>query len=207
MPLELMVIKQGGMLYPYLEDDRAKLRSIRQGQGYRCTFVQQHDRSMRHHRMYFAGLLELMADYWDVPSGVVSPAEEKILESYNKWLCQRTGASMEALERARAQYIDVLKQRRAEHIGDVEHDHRRKKDIIHRWIKEQIGFYDLVPTPTGYDKELKSINFQAMPDEASFLEFYHAAFNVCWKYILSQSFSSSAEAHAVISELESMGRT
>lgn len=205
MPIELMVIKRGGMLYPYLEDDRVKLRNVRQDQGYRCTFVQQHDRSMRHHRKYWGGLLELMADYWDVPAGVVSPTEESVLSAYNRWLARKTGVREDTLQEAKDQFVTALKQRRGEQIGDVEQDHSRKKEIIHRWIKEQMGFYDLVPTPTGYDKKLKSINFQSMPDEASFLEFYRGAFDVAWKYILSQSFNSSEEAEAVINELSAMG--
>ena len=175
--LELQVIKNGGILYPYLEDDKAKLRAAPARQPFKITAVRQSQRSVQHNRLYWSGLIGLCMDYWEPEAGCVSPNEEAILAGFTRFLSKEGGVDQSALETAREAYMKRIRGVRA-------HKYQAPSIQAHDisdWILEELGMYDLYLTPSGWKKKLKRLNFNAMPTEAEFILFYKAAFGVVWK--------------------------
>jgi hypothetical protein len=162
--------------------------------------INQSERSVEHHQLYWAGLIELALSYWEPSAGCVSPNEEAVLSGFTKFLSKAGSIDLDALETVKTAYIDRIKSSRAH-----KHDAPEKtKAQIHRWVKEQTGYYDLQLTPTGWVKKVQSINFNAMNQE-EFNVFYKAAFSCIWKFVLSHKFSTEKEAEDVINELSRMG--
>jgi len=67
--------------------------------------------------------------------------------------------------------------------------------------KVEAGYFDYVMTPNGVTKKPRSINFNAMDQD----DFYKAAFNVCWRLILSRVFEDEQQLENTINQLLAIG--
>lgn len=200
MPKEITLVKSmDGSLRPATEMDADIAGSWKVGQAVRVEVTKLRDRSLEHHKLYFGGLLALAMDYWEPKGGLLAPSEISTLQKFADWL-DRKGGKTGAIRNACKQFLRELRDSRAQKIEAPE----KAIDGLHQWVKEQCGYYDLILTPSGIRKEVKSINFNAM-DQDAFNDFYRQAFSVVWKFILSRSFDSEQEAENVINELVSMG--
>jgi hypothetical protein len=204
MPIELTVQKMGDILRPVTSADREALEGIRNGQGFRVSLVRVSDRSLKHHQLYWAGLVRLVADYWESESGVRSEYDQRFVSGYLKWLIG-AGHDPGPSEVSLGMYLEHRTEVGKANIPENEKAAGKLQDI-HDWLKEEAGYYDLVKTPTGVKKKLHSINFNAMPSEAEFLVFYRKVFAVAWRYVFSRAnFASESEAEQVALEMCRMG--
>jgi hypothetical protein len=204
MPIELTVQKMGDNLIPATSADREAIDTVKQGQPFRVELVKVSDRSVKHHRLYWGGLVRLLADYWEPESGLISRYDKKVMGGLIDWVAAQ-GKNTEAL----ASLIGLYLQDRAEtiknHLPENEAAGTRLQ-VIHEWLKEEAGYYDAILTPTGVKKQTKSINFNAMPSEGEFNEFYKRVFSVAWRYVLSKAqFKSQEEAEQIALEMSRMG--
>lgn len=188
----MYIVRQGGQLLPWSEDDREALKGLREGQVVSCSLARQTNRNLEHHRLYWAGLLGLALDYWEPAGGMLSPNEAALLRSYTKYL-ERTGGVEGALQKPLKEFTARVCARRAEKVG-VPH---KSKAALHRWIKEELGLYDLEVTPAGVRKVLKSVSFARM-DQSEFDEFYREAFSLIWRFVLSAVYASEPEAQDAV---------
>jgi hypothetical protein len=204
MPIELTVQKLGDTLRPVTSADREALEGVRHGQGFRVSLVRVSDRSIKHHRLYFGGLVRLVADYWESEAGVRSEYDHRFVRGYLKWL---SGANFDPgpSEVSLGMYLEHRNEVAKNHIPENEKAKSTLQDI-HDFLKEEAGYYDLVKTPTGIKKRLHSINFNALPSEAEFMVFYKKVFGVAWRYVFSRAdFASEADAEKVAEEMARMG--
>lgn len=190
---------QDGSFRPVTQHDIELAAKWKPGQGIKIKAVQQSDRSIRHHRLYFGGLLALAMDYWEPKGGLIAPAEKSTLLSFADWL-DRKGGDSGAIRRACRAFLTELAQSRASKIEAPQKD----VEALHEWVKIEAGYFRYVMTPSGIRKEPLSINFNAM-DQDKFAAFYKAAFSVVWRFILSRTFKSEAEAQQCIDQLVAMG--
>lgn len=200
MPVEIMLAKcQDGALRPVSSVDQDEVAKLKIGQGLRVQATQVKQRSLQWHRLYFGGLLGLAYEYWNPAGGLVSASEIATLEKFAAWLDSKS-SNTGAIQHASEAFLLELTQRRAEKIEAP------IKSIagLHRWIKEEAGYYDLIVTPRGLVRQVRSLNFNSM-DGDEFAEFYKKAFSVVWRFILSRTFSSEAEAQNAVDQLVSMG--
>jgi hypothetical protein len=203
MPIELTVQKLGDTLHPVTSADREALESVRHGQAFRVSLVRVSDRSIKHHRLYWGGLIRLVADYWEGSAGIASDYDRRFVRGYVKWLT-KAGLKPGSSETALGMYLDHRNEVAKSHIPENEKAKTMLQDI-HDFLKEEAGYYDLVKTPTGIKKRLHSINFNALPSEAEFMVFYKKVFSVAWRYVFSRAnFASEAEAEKVALEMSSM---
>lgn len=199
--LELQLIKNGGLLYPYLEKDKERMRLVPKNQPFRCTLVRQSKRSVQMNKLYWGGLIKLALDYWEPEAGCVSPNEEAMVSGFAKFLAKEAKIDPAGMTAAKDAYLKKIKSSRTRMYEAPDKD----PEHIHKWIKEELGMYELILTPNGWTKVLKSVNFNAMPGQFDYMVFYTGAFNVVWKFLLSRKFESEAEAQNVISQLVAMG--
>lgn len=199
MPIELTVQKIGGNLIPVTEADKEAISSVKNGKAFRVELIQVNARSLKHHKLYWGGLIELAFDYFEPTGGLLAPSEIATLKKFSKWLDAKSGDSG-AIHDACKDFLRQLRDRRA---LTIEAPEKSKKDL-HDWIKEQAGYYDLVITPSGVKKKVRSINFNSMGQD-EFAIFYKKAFSVVWKFILSRTFESEAQVESVICQLVDMG--
>ena len=101
-------------------------------------------------------------------------------------------------------YLKALADHRAKTMTPPEMSENQIKQAIHHWIKMEAGFYDLIETPAGLRRQVKSIKFSGL-NQDGFAWFYNSAFGVCWNFILSQHFPSRDAANNAINELIAMG--
>lgn len=200
MPNEIVLIKSGPhTLQAATETDKELMASWKLGKAVKVTSVNVSVRSIKRHQMYWAGLIGLAFDYWETDGGLMAPSEKRVLEMFSRWLDSKGGGGG-AVGRACESFKIELIQRRADSI----HAPEKSKKQLHEWIKEESGWFTWETTPTGLRKVTKSINFNSM-DNDEFKEFYKAAFNVVWKFILSRSFANEAEARHAIDNLTALG--
>jgi hypothetical protein len=203
MPIELTVQKLGDTLHPVTSADREALEGVRHGQGFRISMVRVSDRSLKHHQLYWAGLVRLVADYWESEAGVKSEYDQRFVRGYVKWL-GNAGFDPGSSETALNMYLDHRNEVAKSHIPENEKAKTMLQDI-HDFLKEEAGYYDLVKTPTGVKKRLHSINFNALSSQAEFDIFYKKVFGVAWRYVFSrENFASESEAEKVALEMSSM---
>ena len=204
MPISLTVKRIGDNLVPVDKSDVEALSGVKQGQGFRVEMTKVSDRSIKHHRLYWGGLIRLVADYWEPDSGLISVYDKKVMKGLIDWVSTNGGDS-KPIEDIIRLYLDERADKIKQHLP--EHDKAAATlHSIHEWIKEEANYYDAVLTPTGVKKKLRSINFNAMRSEEEFNEFYKAAFSVCWRYVLSKAqFSSMEEAENIALEMSRMG--
>lgn len=201
MPTEIKFIKKGGGAWPYMEEDIAAFRKMRQGQPFNAEVIQMSDRSLKQMGLYWAGLLELALPYWEPDVGCLTPGEigcvDRVIDYIEK-IGQRPGS------------LQVAKQEAMDEISRVR---RHKYEIpsktkrhLHDWILEQLNMYDLYQTPEGIRKKLKSISFRNM-NQADFYYFYTCAFGVVWTLVTSKVYETENDfQEAVIIQLTEMGR-
>lgn len=197
MAKELMLVKTGNGFQYATDHDRDEAADIKLGRPVKVSAVRQSERSLKFHRLYFGGLLALTFDYWEPQGGMTTDAEKALITQFCKILDNAAGGT--EIATWGNEFLINLGEKRAQkyqlpekHIND-----------LHKWVKEQAGYYDVVRTPSGPHKKLRSINFNAM-DREQFKAFYQAAFNVCWRHVLANTFSNEKEAQAAVMKLLAM---
>jgi len=198
MSKEIIITRQGSVLVPVTEADRAVMLSLKIGDNYKAEIKAQSQRSVQHHRLFFA-LLQVTLDYWNDSAGVLSPSEVATLKGFASWL-DKQGGDTGAIKQAARDYLLQLRQSRSERLETPQ----KSIDALLTWVKYQVGHVDLIATPAGIMKQPKSISFHAMTQE-QFADFYQRAFNVCWRFVMSRHFESEQEAQRVIDQISSMG--
>ena len=171
---------------------------------YKVSVVQQTSRSLEYHQKYFGGLLELAQQYWSPEAGSMSLSESYVLDRFCAFAANGNEETYASLMEINTVFSSRLKLKRAEQYDRPMKKGNEIKQDIHDWIKEEIGFYEQVLTPTGWKKRLKSINFNAMRTDEEFDAFYKKAFDAVWNYVLSRHMSQE-EAENVILQLISLG--
>jgi len=204
VPIELTVQKLGDYLVPVTSADREAIESVKNGKGFRVELIQVNDRSIRHHRLYFGGLLRLVADYWETDDGLISKYDRQIMSGLIDFVAAG-GNDTGGVTALVSAYLEDRAQRIKARLPENERA-ATKLSAIHSWIKEEAGYYDVEITPTGVKKIVKSINFNSMRTEEEFKVFYKAVFTVAWKYVLSKAgFESEQHAENVAVEMSRMG--
>lgn len=188
-----------GSWRPVSVADQELANRYKTGQAVRVTVTQLKPRSLLHHQMYWAGLIELAYDYWEPTGGLIASSELGTLKQFADWL-DRKGSNSGAVRRACRAFVTELRERRADRIQAPE----KSRQALHEWIKLEAGYFRYEVTPTGLRKVPLSINFNAM-DQDQFNEFYKAAFSVVWRFILSRAFPDEQSAENALSQLLAMG--
>lgn len=199
--IEAAVIRTpAGTLAAATAADAEILRSLQAGKAYRVKVTQMSSRSLRHHRLFFGGLLPLAYEYWQPTGGLVGKAERETVQWVVRHMARQTGANEAVLQEAAEQSLQTLARLRAEKYGTAQHS----MEEFRKWLTVEAGYYDVYETPAGIRKEAKSISFAQMDQEA-FNEFYRACFQVAWNMMLSAKFPSEEAALRAAEEMMEMG--
>ena len=198
--IEIMMVKTAGNgLQPATAKDAEDYAKLKIGQPVRVGLTQVKQRSLKWHKMYWGGLLQLAFASWEPQGGLISSTEKSTLNNFADWLDAKSGNSG-AIKTACNAFMDELAQRRSHRIDAPS----KSIEALHRWVKAESGLYDLEMTPAGVRKVERSINFNSM-DADEWQEFYKQAFGVCWRFILSRTYSSEEELQNCIDNLVAMG--
>ena len=201
MPEEVHLVKNAaGMLAPATAGDADILGKWKLGQAVKVTAVRASPRSLKHHQLYFAGLLGLAFDYWEPVGGYVTNAEQQAVKHFAGYVAKVLDDNQGAMSELAASFLRDLGLKRSDKIDAPS----KNKNHLHEWVKIEAGWFDYVQTPNGLKKVAKSINFNSMGQE-DFNQFYQDAFSVVWKFILSHQFTSEKEAQNAIDNLVDMG--
>lgn len=198
MSTDLMLIKTVAGFEFATDADRESALSWPIGRAVKVPVTLQSKRALKFHQKYWAGLVALTFDYWEPDSGMTTQAEHSLIANFCMTLESIAGENFGAAQWGEM-FLSNLGQKRAQKIAAP----TKTKKSLHRWIKEQAGYFDIEITPTGIKRALKSINFNSMSEE-EFKEFYKAAFTVCWRYVLSSTFQDEAQAENAVNQLLSM---
>lgn len=198
--IEAAVVKTpAGTLAAATAADAEILRSLKAGRAYRVKVTQLSSRSLRHHRMFFGGLLPLAYEYWQPTGGLVTQGERTIVQRF----AQRLEAMHESgglfLEFAE-EFVLAVAKKRGEKVGAV----LQSMDQFRKWLTIEAGYYDIYETPAGIHKEAKSISFAQM-DQETFNGFYQACFQVAWNMMLSTKFENQEAALRAAEEMMEFG--
>lgn len=148
------------------------------------------------HRRFFA-LLNLGFEYWGPTGGAISPNERKLVTEYAKFLSTYGGAEDVLLDAAEM-FLGRVADRRAGSISAC-----KSFDAYRGWAIVEAGYFDVIELPDGsYQKKPHSISFAKM-DETTFQPLYRAVLDVLWRWILSKSFTTQAEAENTAAQLMS----
>lgn len=191
---QLQLIKQSsGILIPATPETSDFLHSkCKLGAVLVADFKQV--RNAAFHRRFFA-LLNLGYEYWQPTGGAISPNERKLVTGYAKYLASFGGSESTLLDAA-DQYLERIADRRAGSISAC-----KSFDAYRSWVTVEAGHYDAIQLPDGtLRKHPRSIAFANM-DETEFQQLYRAALDVLWRWILSKTFRSQAEAENVAAQL------
>lgn len=200
MANEIVLVKRNdGSLVPASDHDRALMARWKAGHAVKVQATTQSPRSLKHHRLYWGGLLALTYEYWCPQGGLVGASEKTALKKFCVWLDNKSGKTG-AIKAACNAFLAELVESRAKKFEVPE----KSKAQLHEWLKVEAGWYELQLSPTGLKKVPKSINFNAMGQD-EFNDFYKAAFGVCWRFILSRTFENEEQAQSAINELLEMG--
>lgn len=199
--IEAAVIRTpAGTLAAATAADAEILRSLQAGKAYRVKVTQMSSRSLRHHRLFFGGLLPLAYEYWQPTGGLVGKAERETVQWVVRHMARQTGANEAVLQEAAEQSLQTLARLRAEKYGAAQHSMEEfRKDLT-----KEAGFFDVYETPSGVKKVAKSISFAQMDQEA-FNEFYRACFQVAWNMMLSSKFENQEAALRAAEEMMEFG--
>ncbi len=180
----------------FATDQDAELAApLKLGQPVSAKLTTQTHRSLKFLRFYWSGLIALTFDYWEPDSGMNTEAEVALIGKYNRVLGDFAG-NHALFEQVGREFLANVAQCRAQRYQQP----TKSKRALHRWIKEQAGYYDIEQTPNGIKKRLHSISFKTMSEE-EFKIFYRAAFGVCWRYVLGLKFNSEEEAQAAVEQM------
>ena len=191
---QLQLIKQSsGILIPATPETSDFLQSkCKLGAVLVADFKQV--RNSAFHRRFFA-LLNLGFEYWEPTGGAISTNERKLVTGYAKYLASFGGSESTLLDAA-DQYLERIADRRAGSISAC-----KSFDAYRSWVTVEAGHYDAIQLPDGtLRKHPRSIAFANM-DETEFQQLYRAALDVLWRWILSKTFRSPAEAENVAAQL------
>ncbi|WP_024556632.1 DUF1367 family protein [Franconibacter pulveris 1160] len=191
---QLQLIKQSsGILIPATPETSDFLHSkCKLGAVLVADFKQV--RNAAFHRRFFA-LLNLGYEYWQPTGGAISTNERKLVTGYAKYLASFGGSESTLLDAA-DQYLERIADRRAGSISAC-----KSFDAYRSWVTVEAGHYDAIQLPDGtLRKHPRSIAFANM-DETQFQQLYRAALDVLWRWILSKTFRSPAEAENVAAQL------
>lgn len=194
---EIVLIKgPNNTLQASTEHDAEIMRGWKVGQAKKIKMVNVSPRVLKYHQRYWAGLIPLTLQYWEPGHLLTSSAERKTMRSIVDWYRGQGFDPGPLTEVFTAYELSVTAKRRAS--VDIPEAGKRQ---LHRWIKEQTGYYDIERTPDGLVKHLHSINFASM-SQSDFERFYEAAFKVCWVHILAQAFENDeSEAQQAVNNL------
>lgn len=198
MGKEIVLVKVSNGFQYATDSERDKCVNWKLGQAIKVSAVQQKKRSLKFHQRYWAGLLAITLEYWEPATDMTTEAERKLISKFCKALDDVAGGSN--ISKWGDEFLTTLALKRAVKIQAP----NKTASDLHDWIKVQAGYYEVVITPSGPTKKLKSINFNSMCDD-EFKDFYKKAFNVCWKYVLSINFKSEVDAHNAVEQLLSVG--
>lgn len=198
--IELILVKQGGVLMPATDADKDNLSDIVNGDPFRAELYQQRDRSLKHHRLFYGGLVELAMQYYQPSDSLVTDYDRGLVKATLK----AVGVDKLGKDTANQVYravIDSVQRKRETH---VELQPIGKEAFV-TWLKFQAGHYENIQLPDGSIlKQPKSINFQSMSQD-KFDAFFKECFRVCWQLVLRHNFPSEEEAQRVIEQLSMMG--
>ena len=186
---EIFLVRRGDVLAPANPEDLDALRKIPAGRMVRAEVTQ--PRNAAFLRKAFA-LMRLSFDYWH-PETLVTKTERDTVVKLGKFMTANGMAKATAFAFCK-QFMDKLNSERESYEAE------RSFEAFRDWLTVQAGFHRVVHTPSGLKKEPRSISFGKMTEE-EFSEYYKAVFAVCWRVILSKSFSTEAEAQHAIDQL------
>lgn len=200
MAIEAAVIRTpAGTLAAATAADAEILRGLKAGGAYRVKVTQMSSRSLRHHRLFFGGLLPLAYEYWQPTGGLVTQGERAMVQRF----AQRLEAMHESgglfLEFAETFVLGVAR-KRGEKVGAV----LQSMEAFRKWLTIEAGYFDVYETPAGIRKEAKSISFAQMGQE-EFDAFYRACFDVAWNMMLSAKFENQEAALRAAEEMMEFG--
>lgn len=199
--IEAAVIRTpAGTLAAATAADAEILRGLQAGRAYRVKVTQLSGRSLRHHKLFFGGLLPLAYEYWQPTGGLVGKAERETVQWVVRNMARQTGANEAVLQEAAEQFLQTLARLRAEKYGAV----LQSMEAFRKWLTVEAGYFDVYETPAGIRKEAKSISFAQMDQEA-FNGFYRACFQVAWNMMLSAKFENQEAALRAAEEMMEMG--
>jgi len=203
MPIEIMLVKVGDNFVLATDYDKEASKAIKQGKAFSASLVSNSARSLAHHKLYFGGLVRLVSDYWESDKGLISKYDKQVMSGLVGYVADQ-GVDTLAISTLVNSYLNHRSDKIKARLSQIENT-VGIYDQIHSWLKEEAGYYDVILTPTGTRKELKSINFNAMSQE-DFNVFYKKAFSVAWNYVLSKNnFESQKQAENIAIEMSRMG--
>ena len=199
--IEAAVIRTpAGTLAAATAADAEILRGLKAGRAYRVKVTQMSSRSLRHHRLFFGGLLPLAYEYWQPTGGLVGKAERETVQWVVRNMARQTGANEAVLQEAAEQFLQTLARLRAEKYGAAQYS----MEAFRKWLTIEAGYFDVYETPAGIRKEAKSISFAQMGQE-EFNDFYRACFDVAWNMMLSAKFENQEAALRAAEEMMEFG--
>jgi hypothetical protein len=204
--MEIVLVKaQNGTFIPMTTHDKSQAESLKVGEAFKCKVKSMSSRSYQFHKMYFGGLLELAADYFEPSGGLIQQGETKAIKNFIRFLESASGGLPQiGLRQAYKAYITELRQRRALKVAQPELKKHELINLLHEWVKEEAGLYDILVTPTGPRKKIKSISFDKM-EALEFDQYFKAAYDVIWRHILSGRFPTQADYDRALNQLMAMG--
>lgn len=198
--IEAAVIRTpAGTLAAATAADAEILRGLKAGRAYRVKVTQMSSRSLRHHRLFFGGLLPLAYGYWQPTGGLVTQGERAMVQRF----AQRLEAMHESgglFREFAEEFVLGVAKKRGEKVGAV----LQSMEAFRKWLTVEAGYFDVYETPAGIRKEAKSISFAQMGQE-EFNDFYRACFDVAWNMMLSAKFENQEAALRAAEEMMEMG--
>jgi hypothetical protein len=199
--MDILAVKRGDTLVPYRDEDREALSKYKDGDVLKVRIFKMLARSLKQLNLYWGGLIKLALDYWQPTAGMITPSEIAIVKSFARDMEKATNLERGALDDFAADFIERVKKRRIDKIEAP----AKNKEALHDWVKEQLGYWIIEITPTGYFKRLKSISVDKMSQE-EFDKFYREAFDLIWNFVMVQVFESKEQVQdAVVARLLEMG--
>lgn len=194
----MMVVGDSKRLVPATEHDSEQLEGLKLGKPLKVTITSQTERSLKHHRLFFGGLLKMGFEYWEPAGGLITAGESKGIMEFAKYLDRTRNSTV--IQEVAELYLQRLAQVRAEKIQAPSKD----PEQFRKWVIIEAGYFDLKLTPSGPVKVAKSISFRNMSQE-EFNKLYKASFSVIWRMVLSHHFETEAECQSAIDQLCAMG--
>lgn len=189
-----------GTFIPATAYDAELLGGLKAGKPYKVEVKQMSDRSYRHHKLFFGGLLPLAYHYWTPTGGMVTQGERLMVERF----AQR----LEALHESGGLFLQFAEEfvlgeakKRGEKVGVV----LQSMEMFRKWLTAEAGYFDVYETPAGIRKEAKSISFANMEQE-EFNVFYKNCFQVVWNMMLAGKFENEEDAQAAALQMMEMGQ-
>ena len=188
-----------GTFIPATAYDAELLGGLKAGKPYKVEVKQMSDRSYRHHKLFFGGLLPLAYHYWTPTGGMVTQGERLMVERFAQRLEALHDSGGLFIEFA-GEFVQMVAQKRGEKIGAV----LQSMEAFRKWLTIEAGYFDVYETPTGIRKEAKSISFASMEQE-EFNAFYKNCFQVAWNMMLSGKFADEEAALQAAQEMMEVG--